>query len=160
MKATDATQYSLDVSKATLAAANPILGTWKLQSLVFEAIATGKRSSPFGDHPDGYLSYSADGRMYAIGVAGDRPKPRDLVPTDDEKLKLQESMFAYAGTYTADGEKVVHHVDVSWNQSWTGTDLVRFYKLEGNTLTITTAPAQSAIDGEEGEFTLVWEKIP
>ena len=159
MKATNVTQHSLDVPKAALAAENPILGTWKLQSLVFEAIATGQRSTPFGDHPDGYLSYSPDGRMYAIGVAEDRPKPRDLVPTDEEKVKLQGSMFAYAGTYTADGEKVVHHVDVSWNQSWTGTDLVRFYKLDGNTLTITTARAQSAIDGEEGEFILAWEKV-
>jgi hypothetical protein len=87
MKPTDVTQYSLDVPKATLAAENPILGTGKLQSLVFEAIATGRRSSPFGDHPDGYLSYSADGR------------------------------------------------------------------------TITTARAQSAFDGEEGEFVLVWQKV-
>jgi hypothetical protein len=49
---------------------NPVLnviGTWKLQPLVYEATATGERSSPFGDHPDGYLSYSADGHMYAIG---------------------------------------------------------------------------------------------
>jgi len=119
----------------------------------------GKRSRPFGDHPDGYLSYSADGRMYAIGVAEDHPKPRDLVPTDDEKVKLQERMFAYAGKYEADGEKVVHHVDISWNQSWTGTDQVRFYKLNGNTLTITTARGQSAFDGEEGEFVLVWQKV-
>ena len=149
MKATDVTQHSLDVLKSALAAENPILGTWKLQSLVFEVSATGERSSPFGDHPDGY----------AIGVVEDRPKPRDLVPTDEEKVKLQGSMFAYAGTYTADGDKVIHHVDISWNQSWTGTDLVRFYKLDGNTLTITTARAQSAIDGEEGQFILVWEKV-
>ena len=60
--------------------------------------------------------------MYAIGVAADRPKPCDLVPTDEEKAKLQESMFAYAGAYTANGEKVIHHVDISWNQFWTGTD--------------------------------------
>src|SRR6201997_5620725 len=106
MKATDVTQQSLDVPKAGVAAENTILGTWKLRSLVYEAAATGQRSSPFGDHPDGYLSYSADGRMYAIGVAEDRPKPRDLVPTDEENAKLQESMFAYAGTFTADGEKV------------------------------------------------------
>jgi len=159
MKATDVTQHSLDVPKATFAAENPILGTWKLQSLVFEATRTGQRSSPFGDHPDGYLSYSSDGRMYAIGVVEDRPKPRDLVPTDEEKVTLQGSMFAYAGTFTADGEKVVHHVDVSWNQSWTGTDLVRFYKLDGNTLKITTARAQSTFDGEEGEFVLVWQKV-
>ena len=92
-----------------LAAENPILGTWKLQSLVYEVSATGQRSSPFGDHPDGYLSYSGDGRMYAIGVVEDRPKPRDLVPTDEEKVELQGSMFAYAGTYIADGEKVVHY---------------------------------------------------
>jgi len=132
MKATDVTQNSLGVSKSALAAENPILGTWKLQSMVYEATATGERSNPFGDHPDGYLSYSADGRTYAIGVVEDRPKPRDPVPTDEEKVKLQESMFAYAGTYTADGKKVVHHVDISWNQSWTGTDLVRFYELDGN----------------------------
>ena len=159
MKATDVTQHCVDVSKAALAADNPILGTWKLQSLVYEALATGQRSRPFGDHPDGYLSYSSDGRMYAIGVAEDRPKPLDLVPTDEQKAELQGSMFAYAGTYSADGEKVVHHVDISWNQSWTGTDLVRFYKLDGNTLTIRTARAQSAFDGEEGEFILVWHKV-
>jgi hypothetical protein len=159
MKVADVTPRSLDVPKAALAAENPILGTWKLQSLVYEVSATGQRSSPFGDHSDGYLSYSPDGRMYAIGVAEDRPKPRDLVPTDEENVKLQGRMFAYAGTYTADGEKVVHHVDISWNQSWTGTDLVRFYKLDGNTLTITTTRVRSAIDGEEGEFILVWDKV-
>jgi hypothetical protein len=138
---------------------NPLLGTWKLQSMIYEAIATGQRSSPYGDHPGGYLSYSADGRMYAIGVAEDRPKPCEPAPTDAEKVKLYESIFAYAGTYSVDGEKVIHHVDISWNQSWTGTDLVRFYRLNDKTLTITTAPAQSAIDGEEGKFILVWEKV-
>ena len=138
---------------------NRLIGTWKLQSLVYEAAATGQRSQPFGDHPDGYLNYSPDGRMYATGVSEDRPKPLDLVPTDEEKARLQASMFAYAGTYTTDGEKVIHHVDISWNQSWTGTDLVRFYQLNSNTLTITTAPARSAIDGEEGQFILVWKKV-
>jgi hypothetical protein len=159
MKATDVTQHSLNVPKVALASENPIIGTWKLQSLIYEATATGQRSSPFGDHPVGYLSYSADGRMHAIGVVEDRPKPRDLVPTDEEKVKLQESMFAYAGTYTADGEKVVHHVDISWNQSWTGKDQVRFYKLDGDTLTIRAARSESPFDGEEGEFVLVWSKV-
>jgi hypothetical protein len=159
MMATDVTESSLDVLKGSSADENPLLGTWKLQSMIYEAIASGQRSSPFGDHPVGYLSYSPDGRMYAIGAAEDRPMPRDRVPTDAEKLKLYESVFAYAGTYTIDDEKVIHHVDVSWNQSRTGTDLVRFYKLDGNTLTITTAPDQSAVDGEEGKFILVWEKV-
>ena len=140
-------------------AENRLIGTWKLRSLVYEAAATGQRSRPFGDRPGGYLSYSPDGRMYAIDVAEDRPKPLDLVATDEEKARLQGNMFAYAGTYMADGEKVIHHIDISWNQSWTGTDLVRFYKLDSSTLTITTAPARSAFDGEEGVFILVWEKV-
>jgi hypothetical protein len=126
--------------------------------MVYETTASGQRSCPYGDHPDGYLGYFPDGRMYAIGVTDDRLEPRGLVPTDEEKIKLQGSMFAYAGTYTADGHKVVHHVDISWNQFWTGTDLVRFYKLDGNTLTITTAPVPSTIDGKEGHWILVWKK--
>ena len=68
-------------------------------------------------------------------------------------------MFAYAGTYTVQGEKVVHKVDISWNETWTGTDQVRFIKIEGNTLTITTAPFKIPQDGREGRGVLVWEKV-
>src|SRR5690242_19192347 len=80
-------------------------------------------------------------------------------PTDEHRVKLHQTMFAYAGTYTLEGDKVTHHVDVSWNENWTGTDVVRFYKLEGNTLTITTAPAKSGLDGREGRTVAVWEKV-
>jgi hypothetical protein len=119
----------LDVPKAALAAENPILGTWKLQSLVYETTATGQQSSPFGDHPDGYLGYSRDGRMYAILVAEDRPKSDPVLLTDEEKVKLLESMSQ-----------------------------VRFYKLDGDTLTITTAPL-TVFSGEEVKVVLVWKKV-
>jgi maltose alpha-D-glucosyltransferase/alpha-amylase len=148
-----------DVPGASPAAEDPLLGTWKLQSLVSEVIATGQRSNPFGDHPDGYLSYSPDGRMYSFVVMENRPNPRDADPTDEEKLKLQESMIAYAGTYTVNGESIFYHVDISWNQSWTGTHQVRFYKLDGDTLTLTTAPARSAINGQESRFIVAYKKI-
>jgi hypothetical protein len=68
-------------------------------------------------------------------------------------------MISYAGTYTMDAEKVIHHVDISWNQIWTGTDQVRFYKLEGNILTTTSAPNRNPVDGREGRSILVWEKV-
>ena len=32
------------------------------------------RPSPFGDRPDGYLSYFPNARMYSIGVAEDRQR--------------------------------------------------------------------------------------
>jgi Lipocalin-like domain len=146
-------------SMVALGAENPIVGTWKLKSMVFEVTATGERADQFGEHPDGYISYSADGRMYAIGTRDNRIKPREVAPTDEERVKLHQTMFAYGGTYTADGEKVVHHVDISWNQTWTGTDQVRFYKVDGNILTIKSAPMKSPLDGRDGVYLLVWEKV-
>jgi Lipocalin-like domain len=126
---------------------------------VREVSGSGERYNQLGDHPKGYLSYSSDGRMYAIFVAGDRNKPRDETPTDEERVKLHKTMIAYAGTYSMDNDKVIHHVDVSEIESRTGSDQVRFYKVTGNNLTIRTAPNKSPIDGKEGIGILEFEKV-
>jgi hypothetical protein len=139
---------------------NPLLGTWKLKSFAREVAATGERYNERGEHPNGYLGYAADGRMYAIITWDNRANPHDVVPTDEERIKLYGTMISYAGTYTMDAEKVIHHVDISWNQAWTGTDQVRFYRQEGNILTITSAPNRNPVDGREGRSILVWEKLP
>jgi hypothetical protein len=148
------------VLSATIVTAdeNPILGTWKVKSFVREVSATGERYNLFGEHPNGYLSYSSDGHMSAIVVADNRVKPHGAAPTDEEAAKLHRTMLAYAGTYTLDAEKVTHHVDVSWDEATTAlSDIVRFYKLNGNTLTITTTPFN--IDGREGRVIVEWEKV-
>ena len=142
-----------------LAGENPILGTWKLKSFVREVTATGEKINQMGEHPNGYLSYSADGRMYAIITADNRVKPLEANPTDEQRVKLHQTMTAYAGTYTVQADKVIHHVDISWNEAWTGTDQVRFIKLDGNVLTITAAPNKSPMDGREGHSVIVWEKV-
>jgi Lipocalin-like domain len=144
---------------AARAADNPLIGTWTLKSFVREVVATGERINERGEHPSGYLGYAPDGRMYAIITWDNRMAPGDVVPTNEERIKLFGTMISYAGTYTFDAEKVVHHVDISWNQNWTGTDQVRFYKLDGNTLTITSAPAKSFVDGRESRNILVWERL-
>ena len=146
-------------STIALAEENPLLGTWKMKSFVREVTATGEKYNILGEHPTGYLSYSADGRMYAIATADNRIKPLDANATDEERVKLHRTMMAYAGTYTLEGDKVIHHVDVSFNETWTGTDEVRFYKVEGNTLTITGAPNKSPVDGREGRGIVVFEKV-
>jgi hypothetical protein len=107
----------------------------------------------------GYLSYSADGRMYAIITADNRIKPPEANPTAEERAKLHQTMSAYAGTYTVQVDKVIHHVDISWNEAWTGTDQVRFLTLDGNILTIAAAPNRSPMDGREGRTVLVREKL-
>ena len=66
----------------TRSAENPLVGTWKLKSYVREVAATGERYNERGEHPNGYLSYSADGRMYAIITWDNRAAPGDVVPTN------------------------------------------------------------------------------
>jgi hypothetical protein len=136
-----------------------LLGTWKLKSWVREVAGTGERYNQAGEHPDGYLSYSADGRMYAFILWDNLVRPRGAVPTDEERVKLHQTMLAYAGTYTVEGDKVIHHLDASWDQTLTGTDQVRFFKLDGNILTIKTGPNRSLVDGREGQAVLVWERV-
>jgi hypothetical protein len=137
---------------------NLLLGTWKLRSFV-QVLEAGERIHVYGDHPDGYISYSADGRMYVIGTSDGRTTPRNESPADDELIDLHRTMFAYAGTYTVEGDTVTHLVDISWNQAWTGIEQVRSYRLEGDILTITTAPDEVAIDGRKGHLVAVWQKV-
>jgi hypothetical protein len=140
-----------------------IVGTWKFQSFVREVIATGERQNEFGERPSGpsgYISYQPDGRMFAVLVGDNRAKPTGAVPADEEKVRLFGTLIAYSGTYVLDGDKITHQIDVSWNQSWTGADQVRFYKVEGNTLMITTAVNRNPRDGREGRAIAVFTKTP
>jgi Lipocalin-like domain len=136
---------------------NPLLGTWKLKSHVVTT-AAGERSTPYGEGPMGYLSYSPDCRMQVIGASTGRRVPAAASASDDERLALYDSMFAYAGTYFVEGDKVTHHVDISWNEVWTGTDQIRSFEVNGNILTLTTR-IRDPVSGMEAHYAVVWEKV-
>jgi Lipocalin-like domain len=138
---------------------NLLLGTWKLKSFVRQDVATGERRPALDEHPDGFLGYGPDGRMYAIFVAGGRVVPAGNQPTDVERAQLHKSMLAYAGTYKIAGDRVVHHIDVAWNNARLGSDQVRFFKLDGDRLTLTTERNKSPIDGSEGFGVLEFERV-
>lgn len=117
---------------------NPLVGTWRLKSFVRQDVATGARRPALGEHPDGYLGYAPDGRMYTLFVAAGRLVPAGDAPTDAERAQLHKSMLSYAGTYMVAGDKVIHHIDTAWNNARLGSDQLRFFKLDGDRLTITT----------------------
>jgi hypothetical protein len=135
-----------------------LLGTWRLKSFVRDVSGTGEHYNQMGEQPDGYISYSADGRMFAFFVSADQPHPR-TEPTDDERIKLQKSMLAYGGTYQVSPGKVVHHIDIEWDGRRLGTDQVRFYTVEGDKLMIRTEPNKSPIDGRDGVGILTFERV-
>jgi hypothetical protein len=136
-----------------------LLGTWKLRSFTTEYLDTGEKVEPFGAQPKGYLSYAADGRMCVIIVKELRQPPLDTVPTDAEKIELFDSSASYAGRYTVEDDKISHHVDISWIESWTGTTQVRAFKLEGGTLSLRSVPAKDFQQGRSVSATAVWTRV-
>src|SRR2546430_5597291 len=131
-----------------------VVGSWKLVSFIREEVATGKKFEFFGKHPNGYIVYTLHGRMMALFVHEKRSPPK----TDEDRIDLHKHMIAYSGRYAVEGDRVVHHVDVSWIETTTRTNLVRFFKLEGDTLTLKTALAKNSAPGAEVTDVLVFER--
>ena len=137
-----------------------LYGTWRLLSFIIKDVSTDKTTDTFGKTPHGFINYSRDGRMLVLIVKDERPKPDDLAKmTDTERVDLFKTLISYGGTYTFDGKTVTHHIDISWNENWTGTDQVRNVKFEGSKLILSTNPQVSPIDGKLGIGVLTWEKV-
>lgn len=136
-----------------------LVGTWQMRSWRRKLIDSGDESDAFGPHPRGFINYAPDGRLMVLVVRGERRAPESSPPTEQEKLALYDSMFAYAGSYSVDGDMVMHHLDTSWNETWSGTQQIRFCRNDGRTLTYTTPPTRDPLDGRECVYTIVWEKL-
>ena len=70
-------------------------------------------------------------------------------------------MLAYAGTYTVDttASTVTHHVELSWDQARTGESLLRTYRVQGDRLTLITAPSNDPATGRKTVRTVTWERL-
>ena len=136
-----------------------LLSTWKMVSWTRKVLATGEVSDAMGPDPIGYIAYHADGRMMALVLKSDRPPFTGNVPTDEEKIRLFDTMLANSATYTLEGDKVVHHVDAAWNPAWAGTDLTRPFTLDGDTLVISGAPSKDPATGGDVVYRIEFTKI-
>ena len=140
--------------------AEGLYGTWRLLSAKGRDVATGEWTDFLGESPGGYLSYARDGRMSAILAMRERPRPADRTNrTDAERAALFDSFAAYAGTFTVDGGEVTHHVDISWNPEWTGTDQIRYFRIEGDRLHITSDAQPIGRDGRIMVPELTWQRV-
>src|SRR5262249_45873686 len=131
----------------------------KLITAVREEISSGTKTEFLGPNPVGYINYGADGRMLVLTVATGRRKPAGPKATSAEVEALFRSMTSYGGTYTIDGNEVTHHVDVSWNQSWTGTDQKRVARWEGNAVCVWPPLPLGPTPGGRGVRPMPGEKL-
>jgi len=135
-----------------------LLGTWTLVSAVREEIPSGAKSEMWGANPHGFINYCADGRMMAIITRSDRKAPTGK-PTPAEAEGLFRGMLSYAGPFSIKGNAVTHHVDISWNQSFTGGDQTRYFAFEGDKLVLSTPQSQDPIDGKLSVRRMTWKRV-
>ena len=135
-------------------------GTWKLRSV--SAWIDGKEANPnaYGEKPVGFIHYLPGNRMAAvISYDGREPMQGDrLKATDAEKAKAYASFLAYTGTFRIEGDKVIHTVDSSAYQNDVGSEQVRFFRKEGDTLYLESVPLMR--DGKPQVYKLIWDKLP
>lgn len=137
-----------------------LLGTWTLVSAEREEIPSGAKRAYLGDNPSGFLHYLPDGRMMSIITRSGRNTPAGKVADATEAEALVRSMVAYGGTYTCEGDKVTHHCDISWNQSFTGTKQVRTVTFEGDDrLILSPPPSPDPTDGTMSVRRLTWKRL-
>jgi len=120
--------------------AHPLVGSWRLISL--QTTVEGEApENAFGEHPRGYLILTRDGRAVAFFTA----ESRKAGTGDADRADQHKSMAAATGKYRIAGDYFTIAVDVSWNESWNGTELKRYFTLEGDKLFIRTAPAPNIL---------------
>jgi hypothetical protein len=115
-----------------------------MTSWVTRDVATGERRDASGQSPCGAVVYTPE-RVTFLILKNNRNRPAQLPPSDAEKIALFDTMFAYSGSYTVETDRVIHHVDLSWNEAWSGTDQVRYCKVDGHTLTYTSSPGREVV---------------
>lgn len=135
-----------------------IIGTWRMLS--WKRIESGAReeSDALGPSPFGYINYSPDGRVMVFVLKSGRARPAASPPTPEEKLALFDSLFAYVGTYRVESDRVIHTLDGSWNELWTGTSQIRLLSFEDGHLIYTTPETVDPMTGALCTYRVEFER--
>ena len=141
---------------------NPFLGTWRLISWE-NRDETGKLGYPLGPGAVGYITYTADGYIFAQIMAAERAPLATQNPfggAEAETAAAARSHMSYCGSYEirpgGENEEVVHRVAVSDFPNWVGGEQRRFYKFEDEKPILSAPPFQT----KKGAITtyLIWER--
>ena len=149
----------LAIPLAAPAAESDLYGTWKMVSQSQKLTDTGEVRAGRGKAPNGYVTFTPDGRVIGIILSDKRPKPESVAKiTDQQRVELFNTMNAYAGTYKLEGNKLTYRYDLTHNEV-TGRAAVREIKIEGRKITMVNEPGRSVADGKMVTTTTVWEKV-
>jgi hypothetical protein len=134
-----------------------LVGTWKLVSAK-NTTEKGEVKDQMGPNPIGFLTYTADERMSVVMArSGRKPFSTFPPPAEETAEAFSANAFAaYAGSFTLDDDKVIHHVEVCAIENFANTDQVRSMTLQGDRLTLR---AEGVLQGVTYRAELVWERL-
>lgn len=114
-----------------------LIGVWLLVSFVVEDTVTGERFEPLGTAPSGTIVFHPEGRFFALMTPGKRAAPAG----EAEQAAAFQKLIAYSGPYRFDPPNaLVTSVDIAWFAPWVGSEQVRYFTLDGDDLTLRSAP--------------------
>jgi len=130
------------IATASIASAqnNPLVGAWIRMS---DINAQGVQQQP--PTPAAFLILSADGFFSQTAIPERRPKvdkPLEQM-TKEELVARFNRVVGRRGTYTIAGNKLTRHDVSNINPSGEGTDQIQLFRLEGDTLILTTEDPKS-----------------
>jgi hypothetical protein len=122
--------------------AKELVGTWKVVAL--KATSGDKVNYPLGEKPEGYITITPN-RMWLLFVDGTRKTPAAAALTDAESIEAMKTHASWTGKYTAneqtpDGIKIAAKVDSATSQALAGKERVYFTRVNGNKMTMKSAP--------------------
>jgi hypothetical protein len=138
-----------------------LIGTWRLVSCEARG-SSGEIQYPLGQQVVGQLFYDGRGNMSAHVMRVDRPafaSGDSGSGTDEEVRAAFEGHTSYFGTYTIDASActVTHHVHGASYPNWMGHDHIRYYRIDGNHLVLSSPPI--LFHGESLEYIATWERV-
>jgi hypothetical protein len=139
--------------------ASQFWGTWQMQSFEVRSSA-GEVSYPYGRDATGYLTYTEDGYMAVAVMQANRASFRSadmLAASPAEKEIAFDTFASYCGTYELQGDRVIHHIQVSLFPNWSGADQLRFFSFSADQLVLSTPPMPEG--GQQQTAIAVWRRI-
>jgi len=142
-----------------------LIGTWRLLEWTF-TVDDSRPTRPWGGNPAGLLTYTEDGRMSASLMSNGRPgaPTRTLSAAPIEiRAAAAAGYLSYAGSYSMDGNDVLHHIELSLMPNWVGTTerrLIEWAPSENGFDLILSTPPTKTDGGRLAVNRLHWERMP
>lgn len=142
-----------------------LVGTWELAGWTF-TVDGDRETEPWGGDTVGLITYTADARMsVTLMRPGRPPAPTRTLSAAPARIRAAAAggYLSYAGRYSVEDDRVIHHIEVSLMPDWVGSDEVRFIEWLDNEagtqdLVLSTPPTQTD-SGRTAVNRLRWRRI-